>query len=431
MKLFKKSKKEKEDISLVIDNLEREETIDSIRKKESCLNETLMQVNNLLQYMTNLDYVKNMVLDARKQSDMIAATAANSEEMAASTEEISSYVQESSSKIQSTMKETRACISQVGQTFDTIEKNIEEIDVAKDLILKVQSETDKIKDMVTVIKSVADRTNLLSLNASIEAARAGEHGRGFAIVAEEIKKLSENTKEQVGFIQKTVVGLNENIETAAREMQQIVNAFSGSKISIENASGGMGLITRTMEEVNENLLTISANVEEQSAATEEISANLQSISEKSIYLGEEADRTGKAFFDISMKADKARITAYGCNENLDSISMIEISITDHMMWKWRVYNMIMGYITLDISAVGDHHGCRLGKWIETLDCRDTKVKTIIDQIEFPHAEIHNAAKTAIQEYTKGNLSIAEHKLAEIEKNSATVVALLNELKKVL
>ena len=432
MKLWKKKEtKVQEENPMGNRQQELEEMVRGLKVKESCLDDTLLLVNDLLQFMTNLDYVKEMVSDAKEQKEMVATVAASGEELTASTEEISNYVQESTHKIENTMTESKECIDQVEETFEVLEKNIKEIDVAKEIILKVQEETQKINDMVTVIRSVADQTNLLSLNASIEAARAGEHGKGFAVVAEEIKKLSENTNEQVESIQSIVAHLNENIGVAAKEMEQIVSSFSNSRGSIEKATSGMGHITDMMAGIHGNISSISGNVEEQSATTEEISATLQVISEQSFRLGGEADKTGKAFFDISMKVDEARIKAFNCNENIDTASMIEISITDHLMWKWRVYNMIMGYITLDVSTVGDHHGCRLGKWIDSLESQDPKVNSIIQQMEEPHAKIHTCAKTAIEEYTKGNLSAAEAKLAEIEANSKVVVALLQDLKKVL
>lgn len=432
MKLWKKKEtKEQEEIAVADKLQEMEEVISSMKKKEACLNETLLLVNDLLQFMTNLDYVKGMVADAKQQKEVITTVAASGEEMAASTEEISNYVQESTHRIEHTMTESKDCIDQVEQTFQVIEANIKEIDVAKEIILKVQEETLKINDMVTVIRSVADQTNLLSLNASIEAARAGEHGKGFAVVAEEIKKLSENTNEQVESIQGIVAHLNENIGVAANEMEQIVSAFSNSKGSIGKATSGMSHITDMMQGIHHNISSISGNVEEQSATTEEISATLQIISEQSFRLGGEADKTGKAFFDISMKVDEARIKAFNCNKEIDTASMIDISITDHLMWKWRVYNMLMGYITLDVNTVGDHHGCRLGKWIDSIESQDPKVNTIIQQMEEPHAQIHIAAKNSIEEYTKGNLAMAETKLTEIEDNSKIVVSLLQELKKVL
>lgn len=402
-----------------------------IEEKDSCILGTLSGVNELLQFITNLDYVKAMIQDANSQAEMIESVAASSEEMAAATEEISNYVQESSVNIGQMKGETGKSLQQVDQTFEKIDNNINEIDVAKGIMSEVTVETVKINELVTVIKSVADQTNLLALNASIEAARAGEHGRGFAVVAEEIKKLAENTKEQVDIIREIVRGLNEKIEKASTEIDRVVTNFKGSKAAIDDATGGIHKINLTMSQVEERITSISANTEEQTATTQEMSSNLQLINEKSSKLRTEVVKTGQAYFDISQKVDGLRIKTFNGTEKVDADTMIQLSITDHLMWKWRVYNMILGYIHLDVSAVGDHNGCRLGKWVSTLDKSDSRIKEILKSMEQPHSEVHSIAKKAIQEYNNANKASAENLLFEIENKSKLVVNCLLELKKYL
>lgn len=262
---------------------------------------------------------------------------------------------------------------------------------------------DYVKDMLhdvnkqaSMIESVADETNLLSLNASIEASRAGEHGKGFAVVANEIKKLAENTKEQVSSIQNIVNGLNEKIFNTSSQVDHVINNFSNSKTSIKDASSGIKSITSAMGNVGYSFTSISANIEEQTATTQEMSSNLQFINEKA--------------------------------EDIDDSTMIELSITDHLMWKWRVYNLILGYVKLEVSSVGDCHGCRLGKWLDTLEHNNSNTKCIVDKIKKPHSNIHELAKKAIIEHEKGNMKACEKILEEIEQNSKLVVECLKELK---
>lgn len=401
--------------------------IQVISEKNSCIINTVGNVNELLQFMTNLDYVKEMIQDANSQSRMIESVATSSEEMAASTEDISNYVQESNVNMKHAMEETGESLKQVDLAFKQVESNISEIDAVSDIMNEVINETIKINELVNVIKTVADQTNLLSLNASIEAARAGEHGRGFAVVANEIKKLAENTKEQVDIIQSIVDGLNLKINKASDEIERVVSTFDGSKVAINEATGGIKNINVTMSSIENSFTSITANIEEQTAASQEMSSNLQLISDKAVRLRDEADRTGQAFFDISQKVDNLRVNAL-CNiDNLDPAIMIKLSITDHLMWKWRVYNMILGYIQLDANTVGDHHSCRLGQWLSTLDKEDGKISSILADIEQPHSDIHKAAKKAILEFNNGNKVIAEQLLPEIENNSKIVVAGLNSL----
>ena len=402
-----------------------------VEKKEECIVETLSTVNDLLKFMTNLDYVKEMIHDANSQAEMLETVAASSEEMAAATEDISNFVQESNANMKHAVDSTNESLIRVDETFEKIERNMIEINAVTEIMAEVKQETIKINELVNVIKSVADQTNLLSLNASIEAARAGEQGRGFAVVSNEIKKLAENTKEQVTIIREIVKGLNDKISEASNEIDKVVINFGGCKNDIELATGGIKGIGSTMNLVGDSFTSISSNVEEQTATTQEMSSNLQIINEKSAKLKMESEKTGQAFYDISQKIDTVRVKTLNCAESLDANTMIELSITDHLMWKWRVYNMILGYVQLEVAKVGDHHGCRLGQWIATLELENPQIKNIVSRIEHPHANIHITAKKAIQEYNSGNKKNAENLLSEIERDSKIVVEALVELKKIL
>lgn len=402
-----------------------------LQDKEKCIVSTMKVVNDLLQYMTTLDYVREMIQDTNGQAEMIQTVAASSEEMTAATEDISNYVQESSGNMRLAMGETAQALEKVEKTFASVEENISEIDAVKGIMAEVNEETVKINELVNVIKSVADQTNLLSLNASIEAARAGENGRGFAVVADEIKKLAESTKEQVDIIRKIVEGLNGKINKASGEIDRVVKNFDASKASINEATSGIFQISGIMSSVESSFTSISANVEEQTATTQEITANIMEINDKSSVIKEKTNQTGQSFYDVSVKIDEVRLNALNFANERDPWVMIDLTITDHLMWKWRVYNMILGYVDLDPKTVGDHHSCRLGKWLTTLDTGNGKITGLITKMEKPHSLIHQDAKKAIEAYNRGDVETADRLLKDIERNSHTVVDLLEELKRQL
>lgn len=396
--------------------------------------ESLVTVNQLLQYITTLDYVNDMIKDAKLQAEMVESAAASSEELSASTEDISDYAQTSSHMISEGIKLSEKSLIQIQQTFKTVNEKIEQTAEIKDMMSALLAETDKINEMVTIIKGIADQTNLLALNAAIEAARAGEHGRGFSVVASEIKKLAENSSQQVSFIQDVVGSLNSKIASSAKQIDHIVASVSESETMMQEASESTSSLVEMMSMVREKFDAIGSNVEEQTAATQEMSSHLTLINDKAAQLKEESDRTGKSFFEISQMVEKVRLTLIEgqCDMDgrciLDGKTMAEISVTDHLMWKWRVYNMMLGYVVLDVSTVGDHTSCRLGKWLKTLDTSNDTISRIMKEMEAPHAEIHSIAKKAIEAHQKGYQSEVESMLQKLESNSERVIAGIRKLK---
>jgi predicted nucleic acid-binding Zn-ribbon protein len=176
--------------------------------------------------------------ETQEVSAAIQAVAGATEEMAASSNEIARNASEASS---------------------TVAEAVSSVQAANRTMSQLSEASGQINDIVKTITAVAEQTNLLALNATLEAARAGEMGKGFAVVAGEVKELSKQTKSAT-----------ERITDMINSVQELSHA----------AVGAIDAISTVVERINRNQITIASAVEEQTATTREISANLAKAAQR-------------------------------------------------------------------------------------------------------------------------------------------------------
>jgi methyl-accepting chemotaxis protein len=141
--------------------------------------------------------------------------------------------------------------------------------------------SQRISGIVGVIKDVADQTNLLALNAAIEAARAGEAGRGFAVVADEVRKLAERTAKATTEISEMVAAVQDNAHQAVSTMAETVSRVEEGVNLARESSQSMLSINEGARQVMQTVTDISNALSEQGAASNEIAANVENIAQRS------------------------------------------------------------------------------------------------------------------------------------------------------
>ena len=208
----------------------------------------------------------------------------------------------------------------VHKTIDSIAEINDVIYNASDVMKKLGDSSNEISNVVELIEEIADQTNLLALNAAIEAARAGEQGRGFAVVADEVKKLSERTSAAI----KNVAEMIKRIQT---DSNGAINAISKGLVKVNNGKEYAKQASTSLEKIIESVSKVSNIIEQVAIANEQQSQGAQHISESMVMISDVSkDNAQRAEQVTSAISDLRNLTA-GLQEGISKFDIDEKLIT--------------------------------------------------------------------------------------------------------
>lgn len=167
----------------------------------------------------------------------------------------------------------------VDKTIDSMNGISETAKESSRIISTLGGRSQEIGNIIGVINDIADQTNLLALNAAIEAARAGEQGRGFAVVADEVRKLAEKTMKATKEIGEMIKSMQDETKNAISSMDAEVKAVEDGVSLAKNAGGALKEIVSKVDVVTSMVHQITTATEQQSAATEQISGDIESVAD--------------------------------------------------------------------------------------------------------------------------------------------------------
>lgn len=246
---------------------------------ENLAKSTLSTSNSVVQITSN---ISNLAQNIKKQNDNVEQTSANIDEISSSIQTFDSMAVSQTQNVQSAassisqmvenINNVTSSVEYLASSFAELSKNattgIEQQQKVTEKILKVKEQSQMLQDANEAISAIAEQTNLLAMNAAIEAAHAGDAGKGFSVVADEIRKLSESSSEQ----SKTI---GNQLKTIQESINLIVDLASASQNILEGVS-------RNITSTNNAINGINSKMAEQKSGSSQINFSLESLNSSSL-----------------------------------------------------------------------------------------------------------------------------------------------------
>jgi methyl-accepting chemotaxis protein len=360
-------------------------------------------------------------VDKDLERTTIAATA--TEEMSATIGDIAKNINFASQSAENAMKVSLKGKEMINETVSSINSVNSQIEMASSKVRDLAEFSKKIDEIVVMIKDIADQTNLLALNAAIEAARAGEQGRGFAVVADEVRKLAQRTTNATTEINNILNSIHSGTILATDMMDVAVQKVKSTSDIAKRLDESFIEIYGSFQKVADMVHQIVAATEEQSATVAEISTSLSSIAEDAKESSNIVKNMATSFNKFSIGAKEFLSIL---NDFHDPKMRVGIVKADYVLWLHRLMEL-MDQNSTSLYVPEEFHPdkSRMGKWYYGEGKELFGNLDAYRDIENPHKRLHDLGLKAYEASKNNNNDLVKQYIAEATKTIDEIISMLS------
>ncbi|EHQ90072.1 methyl-accepting chemotaxis protein [Desulfosporosinus youngiae] len=389
-----------------------------------------------------IDFAKKMALLSESNLAVVEQTNAGMNEVNSTVERTSTTLSQLAGASEDLVQNNHVSLNQLREVNELKDRVMLDANIMGEKIAQLVEMANRVNTIVQGVGEIAEQTNLLALNASIEAARAGENGRGFSVVAEEIRKLADDTKKSLESM-KSFVG---NIQTAAKEGKQsmdntmslteemslkidtITDTMEKNVDMLNTTISDVQLINQSMEGIKIATNEINQAMDVSSRDAEELTLMTQIIHKDALASADYAKEIAKIDDDISTIVKEQMRALQGSSNSLDNqefLATISNAKKAHANWLENFKRMVEEMKVYPLQT--DASKCAFGHFYHAVQISDGVIADEWGKIETIHSEFHKIGQLGIEAVKAGRQETAQQHYSGAEKLSKSIFGQLDKV----